>query len=302
LQDVLSSRLEVLRRTDQLAASWHDVISHLELSSTDDQQHQGASRSHEGVSEADTRISALTPPSHHTAGDSDPHGVSVQRIVLSLASLSHLILDVKTRLVKAKVTDDENGEGDGEVGTELDGEVTASGMGGSDEVMSMLRHLCQFVSHGGEGGALSPVSVLTLLLGQLSSGLEHWGAYQQSANKLGFLIERWLSGAVPPPRCAAIELIGDGVKDGGGGGGGDEVGHQQCILEAPGHGRPFCTTLHDCHHPSGCGQPRSRVRFSRLCEMHRCQANECVHARHVEYPGSHFCKAHSCGVCVVFGA
>lgn len=111
----------------------------------------------------------------------------------------------------------------------------------------------------------------------LAKDIEHWlepGDIRPSS----FLLENWLNGARPPPRCAAS-------KENGG-----------CLMKSTSPDA-YCSELHDCKYQFPCPQRRMDGRL--FCEMHCCKAF--AKDKPCPYPlieDSIVCKRHACQLCV----
>lgn len=110
----------------------------------------------------------------------------------------------------------------------------------------------------------------------LGKGVEHWS--DNGICRVSFLIKRWLTGAVPPPRCAADR------EDG-------------CVMASNAEGA-YCSELHDCKHPSGC--VHRRVEGFVLCEGHRCKNVQEI-CQLPRLTASEVCQQHACVICMRFG-
>ena len=77
-----------------------------------------------------------------------------------------------------------------------------------------------------------PASELDALLSTISKNVEHWKLLnaQSVHQKVYFLLNSWLEGIRPPPRCQAL------------------MNDAQCLEEAATkNNSPFCSLLHRCH-------------------------------------------------------
>lgn len=112
----------------------------------------------------------------------------------------------------------------------------------------------------------------------LTQGNEHW-LTPDGYSRVHFLLDKWLRGEKPPPRCKANE------EDG-------------CFMPVSDAGT-YCSQFHNCQHHSSCAKRRASVvckdthRATVCCDEHRCSAigGECVEPR-IEC--SALCKNHSC--------
>ena len=112
-------------------------------------------------------------------------------------------------------------------------------------------------------------------LASLDAGMEHWhGPPGRRESRAQFLLRNWLTGARPPPRCAASSEPGG------------------CVLASAAEGA-YCRA-HRCAHPSGCAS-RRRDAEAPLCDRHRCVNAGC---REMRLERSTVCAAHSCPRCV----
>lgn len=115
----------------------------------------------------------------------------------------------------------------------------------------------------------------------LAEDVEHWITNEPRLSRWCFLIDRWLRGDQPPPRCKAHE------EDG-------------CVfaVSVPG---AYCEYLHSCRYSAGCPMRRSAIGAVVYCDEHRCPAvNEidgspCVMPRRRNREA---CTEHSCRYCV----
>lgn len=112
---------------------------------------------------------------------------------------------------------------------------------------------------------------------QLADGMEHWSNEGWVSRAL-FLITQWITGNLPPPRCAASK------EDG-------------CILSSEVTGG-YCLEIHACRFPNGCSQ--RRLENALLCGEHCCKhvGSFCGSARLLN---SEFCGNHSCRICLKVG-
>lgn len=132
-------------------------------------------------------------------------------------------------------------------------------------------------------GAFNTVdcNIVLALVKKLGKDVEHWRP-AADANDEGpravFLLENWLNGAIPPPRCAAW------LQDG-------------CPMPAVTLGG-YCDNLHRCMYAIGCA--RRRDEDVMLCAEHRCSFLPtgdvpCTSAR---LTTSTVCHEHACFICV----
>ena len=80
--------------------------------------------------------------------------------------------------------------------------------------------------------SFKPASELDALLSTISKNVEHWKLLnaQSVHQKVYFLLNSWLEGIRPPPRCQAL------------------MNDAQCLEEAATkNNSPFCSLLHRCH-------------------------------------------------------
>ena len=168
------------------------------------------------------------------------------------------------------------------------------------------------------------VAEISALLPQLMSNIEHWKMTSDEPwFRLLLIVESWLKGRYPPPRCSAM------------------IGEERCPHECTGD-NDFCDSLHRCFLPDcsservpehtycrdhycasslpcdrlrsklggtlcddhlclGCvqsGSPTILARAPLACPLHCCQAKGC---RNLQIVGFDFCSAHLCTVCATSG-
>lgn len=115
----------------------------------------------------------------------------------------------------------------------------------------------------------------------LAEGVEHWIDKRMHLSRWCFLIERWLRGDRPPPRCKAHE------EDG-------------CVLAVAVPGT-YCEYLHNCQYPTGCRMRRSVFAAVVYCDEHRCPVISEIDGSACASPrrrGGEACTEHSCRYCV----
>jgi len=147
------------------------------------------------------------------------------------------------------------------------------------------------------GSAFDDVAALACIR-DLTEGAVHWANPIESiqgteaASRTATLLEAWLSGVNPPPRCMSAEEDAVGPQN-------DEGAPNFLCLNVACNPSPYCSALHMCVHESGCRQRRSRTLAGcDCCELHRCQARGDRLCLAASLGGSRFCADHSCSACV----
>jgi len=137
----------------------------------------------------------------------------------------------------------------------------------------------------------------------LSAGAEHWPDKmlnvtirngRSPGDRTFAILQAWLSGLEPPPRCQAAEEDAEASN---------AAEKRYLCLGIVSQKGAYCK-FHGCCHPTGCA--RRRTTFDAhvpYCEEHRCTANVvedvCANPR---VPGGSCCINHSCRACVHFHA
>eukprot|EP00951_Prasinocladus_malaysianus_P035781 scaffold371465_cov53-Prasinocladus_malaysianus.AAC.1 len=154
----------------------------------------------------------------------------------------------------------------------------------SEDALDLLQSVCLALTDSDNIRPADSQTVLLKILTGLSADLEHWKEYQQlptARPKLHLLLNTWLSGALPPARCAAISDYGE-----------------KCIFQAMPDSGMYCSPLHGCCFPNGCPQHRASAPAGIMfCEEHRCHetTGECLQPC---MGISQYCKGHSCFICL----
>ena len=131
-----------------------------------------------------------------------------------------------------------------------------------------------------------PVRKLLACMERLRAEAEHW--ILPGEMSAASLLQAWLSGRDPPPRCIAIESSETPMMT-----------NVRCfgIACKPGG---FCFDLHACR-SRGCDAQRTTEPSRGLvpfCEKHRCQATD--NCPKEQLSSALFCEIHSCRACVHF--
>ena len=118
------------------------------------------------------------------------------------------------------------------------------------------------------------------MIAGLSKGVEHWKTPQNQPSTIYFIINWWLKGNKPPPRCSAL------------------INGNLCLEEAK--NSPYCDTLHSCN-VKLCLNERLNPTVL-FCAEHCClfpiQGNQqpCKTNR---FQNSEFCAKHVCVGCIL---
>lgn len=139
-----------------------------------------------------------------------------------------------------------------------------------------------FLDHNALSGFLGLIGkndkILEVILG-LSSGIEHWKA---PLKNLFLLLNWWLRGKNPPPRCKAF------------------FEGSLCLEEADTKSNsPFCIALHKCTTIS-CKNERPHVTVP-FCNLHNClyQEKDKNMCKNEGFKTSNFCPNHVCMGCLI---
>jgi hypothetical protein len=133
-----------------------------------------------------------------------------------------------------------------------------------------------------ESSSVNEESVISLLE-KLSSDIEHWRS-PIDCTRMFFVIDRWLNGCQPPPRC---RLIHEGV---------------QC-MEISEEKDSYCEQLHRCKSTLvKCGGLRGTYE-DQFCSDHRCMSvtEDGKHCLLERFEDSEYCDVHTCIGCVQQG-
>lgn len=110
----------------------------------------------------------------------------------------------------------------------------------------------------------------------LDSEMEHW--VTEGNCRVQFLLKKWITGAEPPPRCAAAK------EDG-------------CVMPSKAQ-NAYCELLHKCLHPNDCSE--RRLNGLKHCRDHSCcfKGDLCDRPRIMN---STVCERHACKLCIAAG-
>ncbi|KAK3285890.1 hypothetical protein CYMTET_6522 [Cymbomonas tetramitiformis] len=269
-QRELAERLAVTRAVHRAAAVWRDLAAHLDLA---------AAVLREGSCSNVTTDEGSVPP---IAQALSRGGLSVDS---SKGDDAQAALDPVVKAVSAAL----------DLGCRYGGNPTPTANAprpqhSAEEAYTLLARMTVSAEESQRAERGRGAAAVLGALDALVAGAVHWatpqgrewaveGAGREDPGRLGFLLGAWLSGQLPPPRCAAAANGGDG-----------------CALEAPEPGA-FCALLHDCKHP-GCGARRTAVARDGavpFCDDHRCSATPCATERIAR---ARCCRAHSCAGCL----
>lgn len=114
---------------------------------------------------------------------------------------------------------------------------------------------------------------------KLEENMEHWDS-GNGEPRASFLLNQWILGAAPPPRCAAAKSTG-------------------CVMPSVAEGA-CCIEFHRCMYPTECGNQREDDSF--FCRQHRC--SQAIDIDKVcpdkTLPGMAYCVNHCCTICYHF--
>ena len=132
---------------------------------------------------------------------------------------------------------------------------------------------------------------ILIMIKGLSQGVEHWKTLQQHQTSIYFLVNWWLRGNKPPPRCQAL------------------VNGALCLEESNSpQTSPYCDVLHSCKATSvkPCANERHSVAVL-FCDNHRClfghqESNKDKNKKPCKLERFHsgdFCAKHVCVGCLL---
>jgi hypothetical protein len=273
-ENELSERLSVLRRARDLANDLTDLGAHLNLAAP------GAPK----LSEKEQRQALLGWHSSKTKDASNVRASAIDAVGACITLLSKLVVTRDQERAHDAARDGDNTEGGDPRPWSL---VTSS--------VDAYQHLVAACRAYGTPSELT--RGMLICIQELSEGAEHWsgpseGFVQKPASRVASLLQAWLSGLTPPPRCHAAEQDAAEAHSRG-----EEPGYL-CVQIACAPS-PFCAQFHMCIHASGCKLRRSMVcPVAPFCEEHRCQAAGGELCAAPRMPASHFCVEHSCPACI----